>query len=60
MEAFEIAYDDETKTWIKRPCAKPREVVAPHPPRRLAECALVTIVTLQVIVGLWLLAKWHN
>lgn len=61
MEAFEIAYDDETKQWIKRPCAsRPRIVGVPRPPRRLAECAIATVITLQVIVGLWLVAKWRG
>lgn len=53
MEAFEIAYDDETKQWIKRPCAKPREVVVPK--RTCVDYCVLTIVTLQVMVGLWLL-----
>jgi hypothetical protein len=52
MEAFEIAYDDETKQWIKRPCAKPRVEAAPRR-SRLPECVVV-VVALQAIVGLWL------
>jgi hypothetical protein len=58
MEAFEIAYDDETKQWIKRPCAKPREVAAPRR-SRLPECVVV-IITLQAVVGLWLLLRWRS
>ena len=58
MEAFEIAYDDETKQWIKRPCAQPRAVAVPRR-SRLPECVVV-IITLQAIVGLWLLIRWHN
>ena len=56
MEAFEIAYDDETKQWIKRPCSKPR-AVAVQRRSRLPECVVV-IITLQAIVGLWLLISF--
>ncbi len=58
MEAFEITYDDETKTWVKRPCTKPREV-ATERPARVPYCVLV-IFTLQAIVGLWILLRWRN
>ena len=58
MEAFEIAYDDETKTWIKRPCSAPRAVAVPRR-SRLPECVVV-IVALQAIVGLWLLLNCCN
>ena len=58
MEAFEIAYDDETKQWIKRPCAQSRPVAAPRR-SRLPEC-VAAIITLQAIVGLWLLLRWHS
>jgi len=58
MEAFEIAYDEETKKWIKRPCAKPRDLTTPRR-SRLPECVVV-IITLQAIVGLWLLVRWRS
>lgn len=58
MEAFEIAYDDETKTWVKRPCTKPREVTVARR-KRLPECVVI-IITLQAIVGLWLLVRWRS
>jgi hypothetical protein len=57
MEAFEIAYDDETKQWIKRPCTKARDV-APQRRSRLPECVVV-IIALQAVVGLWLLIRWR-
>lgn len=57
-EAFEIAYDDATKKWVRRPCVTPREVVAPRA-SRFPHCVLV-IFTLQAIVALWLLARWRN
>ena len=56
MEAFEIAYDDETKTWVKRPCSKPRDVTVPRR-SRLPEC-VVAVLALQAIVGLWLLISF--
>ena len=43
MEAFEIAYDDETKQWIKRPCASPREVAVARPRRYWTACAFATL-----------------
>ena len=58
MEAFEVAYDEETKKWIKRPCTKPRDVKTPKQ-SRLPECVVV-IITLQAIVGLWLLIRWRS
>lgn len=57
MEAFEIAYDEETKKWVSRPCSVPRTVTAPR--TRVPYCVLV-IFTLQAIVGLWLLARWRS
>jgi len=56
MEAFEIAYDAETKQWIKRPCTQARAVAVPRR-SRLPECVVV-ILALQAIVGLWLLIRW--
>jgi hypothetical protein len=50
MEAFEIAYDDEKKEWIKRPCVRPRDVVVARPRYRWSECALVTVSILVVTI----------
>jgi hypothetical protein len=58
MEAFEIAYDDETKQWIRRPCEKPREVAVPRR-FRVTGCVLA-VVTLQAVAGLWLLSRWRS
>jgi len=58
MEAFEVTYDEETKKWVKRPCTKPREVAVPKR-SRLPECVVV-VITLQAIVGLWLLVRWRS
>jgi hypothetical protein len=58
MEAFEVAYDEETKKWIKRPCTKSREVTVQRR-ARLPECVVI-IITLQAIVGLWLLVRWRS
>lgn len=58
MEAFEVAYDEETKKWVKRPCTTPREVKVPRE-RGTPFCVLV-ILTLQAIVGLWILVRWRS
>lgn len=56
-EAFEIAYDDETKQWIKRPCTRAREE-APEPSR--SSCIAVAVFTIQAVVGLWILWQLRN
>lgn len=58
MDAFVVAYDEENKRWVKRPCTTPREVTRPRE-RRVPFCTLVTL-TLQAIVGLWILSRLRN
>ena len=57
MEAFEVVYDDATKTWSTRPCG-PR-VVRPPKRARFPFC-VCTILTLQAIVALWMLGLWRS
>jgi hypothetical protein len=56
-EAFEVVYDDETKTWSTRPCG-PRMAREKRSPR--FPFCVCTILTLQAIVALWMLGLWRS
>lgn len=53
MEAFQVAYDDETKQWVKKPLTTPRDLT-PHR-NRLPVYVMAVVVSLQVMVGTWVL-----
>lgn len=55
MEAFEIAYDNENKVWIRRPCTVAREASIPSRCNRAA-----VILAVQAVVALWILARWRS
>ena len=52
MEAFEIAYDEETKKWVKRPCATPREEPVPRTYTRHVPTCVIAIMALQIMVAM--------
>jgi len=55
MEPFEIAYDEETKQWVRRPCTHVRE--EPVPRVRHVPLCVVVIVTLQLMVAAWIFMR---
>lgn len=51
MEAFEIAYDEETKKWVKRPCTSQREEPVPRTYTRHVPTCVIAIMALQIMVS---------